>query len=190
MMVHPFPHDAVFLGSLATKFGYITYKGKSSHASLFPYEGINALDAAVMAYSGVSMMRQQMKPTWRVHGVILEGGIKCTVIPSTTKMEYCLRAPNRKELDELEAKVTGCFNAAAQATGWWHVGHTSFLHWTNKPYLTNKEKTIIICAGLTRLGNCILFNFLVTSLKKSIFLFWTEKKCVLKHQDPRLSSIL
>lgn len=117
MMVHPYPKDAAFVGSLATKFGYITYKGCASHASVFPWQGTNALDAAVMAYSGISMMRQQMKPSWRVHGVILDGGVKCSIIPAKTKMEFCLRAPNKAELDEVQAKVTGCFNSAAMATG-------------------------------------------------------------------------
>ena len=46
----------------------MTYKGKASHAAAFPWEGINALDAAVMAYQSISVMRQQMKPNWRVHG--------------------------------------------------------------------------------------------------------------------------
>ena len=35
-----------------------------------PWEGQNALDAAYLAYTGVSMMRQQMKPDHRVHGVV------------------------------------------------------------------------------------------------------------------------
>ena len=30
----------------------ITYRGRASHAAAFPWEGINALDAAVMAYHG------------------------------------------------------------------------------------------------------------------------------------------
>lgn len=33
-------------------------------------EGTNALDAAVLAYSSISMLRQQIKPDHRVHGII------------------------------------------------------------------------------------------------------------------------
>ena len=47
---------------------HITFTGKSSHAAAFPWDGINALDAAVMCYQSISVLRQQMKPTWRVHG--------------------------------------------------------------------------------------------------------------------------
>lgn len=44
------------------------YYGKASHAAAYPWEGVNALDAAVLAYNNLSVLRQQMKPTWRVHG--------------------------------------------------------------------------------------------------------------------------
>lgn len=41
----------------------------SAHAGLSPWEGQNALDAAVLAYTNVGLLRQQIKPTHRVHGV-------------------------------------------------------------------------------------------------------------------------
>lgn len=41
----------------------------SAHAGLSPWEGKNALDAAVLAYTNIGLLRQQIKPTHRVHGV-------------------------------------------------------------------------------------------------------------------------
>lgn len=46
----------------------VKYHGRASHASAYPWEGVNALDAAVIAYSNVSVLRQQLRPDWRVHG--------------------------------------------------------------------------------------------------------------------------
>ena len=46
----------------------VTYTGKASHAAAAPWDGVNALDAVVMAYSSISCMRQQLKPSWRIHG--------------------------------------------------------------------------------------------------------------------------
>lgn len=46
----------------------VKYHGKASHASAYPWEGVNALDAAVLAYNNVSVLRQQLKPEWRLHG--------------------------------------------------------------------------------------------------------------------------
>ena len=47
----------------------VKYHGKAAHASAFPWDGVNALDAAVLCYQNVSVLRQQLKPTWRVHGM-------------------------------------------------------------------------------------------------------------------------
>lgn len=42
----------------------------SAHAALSPWEGKNSLDAAVLAYNNISALRQQLHPTYRVHGII------------------------------------------------------------------------------------------------------------------------
>ena len=42
----------------------------SAHAALAPWEGRNALDAAFLAYSNISVLRQQMRPDQRVHGIV------------------------------------------------------------------------------------------------------------------------
>lgn len=46
----------------------VKFHGKASHASAYPWEGVNALDAAVLAYNNLSVLRQQLKPDWRLHG--------------------------------------------------------------------------------------------------------------------------
>lgn len=117
MMVHPNPYDAAFPTYIACAKVTVIYKGHEAHASGGPWEGINALDAAVMAYNGISTMRQQMKPTWRVHGIITEGGTAFNVIPSRTKLEFGGRAPTMAELKEVKMKMTSVFQAAALATG-------------------------------------------------------------------------
>lgn len=56
----------------------IKYYGKAAHASSYPWEGVNALDAAVACYNNISHLRQQMKPNWRVHGnIIIEIAEQC-----------------------------------------------------------------------------------------------------------------
>ncbi|KAK2179011.1 hypothetical protein NP493_519g05089 [Ridgeia piscesae] len=89
----------------------------ASHASASPWHGINALDAAVIAYSSVSCLRQQMKPDERMHGVITNGGVKPNIIPEKAELLYYIRAPTLQARDILATKVYACFNAAATATG-------------------------------------------------------------------------
>ena len=117
MMVHPSPHDIISPSILAVKAITVTYTGKAAHAAAFPWEGVNALDAAVMAYSSISVLRQQMKPSWRVHGVIVRGGVDPAIIPEDVCVRYYVRAPVKAELCLLVKRVRACFDAAAQATG-------------------------------------------------------------------------
>ena len=117
MMLHPSPRDAAWANVIAIEQYSVRYEGRNAHASAMPWEGINALDAIVTAYQSIAVMRQQLRPTDRVHGVILEGGLKPNIIPDRTLAEYYIRARNAKELEELRGKILPCFEGAATATG-------------------------------------------------------------------------
>ncbi|XP_041352189.1 peptidase M20 domain-containing protein 2-like [Gigantopelta aegis] len=95
----------------------IKFHGKASHASSAPWDGVNALDAAVQCYQNISCLRQQMKPAWRIHGVITNGGSKPNIIPDVTELLYYVRAPTDPELGQLKQKVVYCVNGAALSTG-------------------------------------------------------------------------
>ncbi|KAF9461531.1 hypothetical protein BDZ94DRAFT_1196088 [Collybia nuda] len=95
----------------------VEYFGKAAHAGAAPWEGINALDAAVQAYSNISALRQQMKPDCRVHGIVEGNGWAPNVIPDYSKLTYLVRAPSIAEVNELVKRVKACFEAAAIATG-------------------------------------------------------------------------
>ncbi|KAM8726073.1 peptidase M20 domain-containing protein 2-like isoform 1-T1 [Acanthopagrus schlegelii] len=116
-MAHPLQDDAPYLPLVAEHDVTIKYHGKASHASAYPWEGVNALDAAVLCYNNLSVLRQQMKPDWRVHGIIKHGGVKPNIIPAYTELEYYLRTPSRAELQVLKSKAEMCFRSAAVATG-------------------------------------------------------------------------
>ncbi|KAJ5771080.1 uncharacterized protein N7511_003131 [Penicillium nucicola] len=127
LMVHPFPilsgaPDLLSASSctgmyLANDKVQVTYTGKPAHASAAPWEGVNALDAVVSAYVGISMLRQQIRQTDKVHGVVLRGGERPNVIPASTTVEYYIRSGSVEELKPLTEKVVRCFEAAATATG-------------------------------------------------------------------------
>ncbi|XP_067676316.1 xaa-Arg dipeptidase-like [Haliotis asinina] len=116
MMAHPSPFVTAFPFCLSIMRCNIKFHGKASHAAGFPWKGINALDAAVLCYQNISCLRQQMKPDWRVHGIISNGGTKANVIPELTELEYLLRAPTDAEVYVLKEKVFNCIEAAATAT--------------------------------------------------------------------------
>ena len=92
-------------------------KGVATHASGSPWEGKNALDACVAMYNNVSMMRQQIKMTDRVHCVISNGGDRPNVIPDKTVSWYQIRAKTNEDFETLRKKLMSCAEAAEKATG-------------------------------------------------------------------------
>ena len=117
MMAHPAPHDVLDPGFLAMAHLDLEYLGAASHAAMAPELGINALDAFVQAYVGVSTLRQQVAAGGRIHGVITHGGESANVIPARTRSEWYVRAPDAEALATLSTRVEACFQAAGQATG-------------------------------------------------------------------------
>jgi len=117
IIVHPETFDAASSNALACQNLYIDFYGKSVHASAGPERGINALDAMILSYNAIGALRQQMRSTARVHGIITDGGKAANVIPDHTRAEFIVRAADDEYLDELEDKVLNCFIGAAQATG-------------------------------------------------------------------------
>jgi amidohydrolase len=128
LMVHPVPMapgnpDLISMatviegGFLANDKVEVTFTGKPAHAAAAPWEGINALDAVVSAYVNISLLRQQILPTQRIHGVIKNGGDRPNVIPMSATVLYSIRSPTTETLKPLTKKVVKCFEAAATATG-------------------------------------------------------------------------
>ncbi|KAK5992296.1 Xaa-Arg dipeptidase [Cladobotryum mycophilum] len=95
----------------------VEFRGATAHAAGEPWNGVNALDAAVAAYNNVSLLRQQIRPEERVHGVIEDGGTVPNVIPDYTRMNWYVRSPTSEQADKLEKRVKACIEAAAAATG-------------------------------------------------------------------------
>jgi amidohydrolase len=117
MMVHPTPFDVARMPIIAVNQLNVQYFGKEAHASAFPELGVNAADAMVVAQTAIGLLRQHLRPTDRVHGIVTHGGDAPNVVPSRTEGTWLVRAHDLSELAEVEAKVMRCFEAGALATG-------------------------------------------------------------------------
>ncbi|RTE80210.1 hypothetical protein BHE90_005320 [Fusarium euwallaceae] len=95
----------------------VEFYGKTAHAAGEPWNGTNALDAAVAAYNNAAMLRQQIRPDERIHVVINNGGAASNVITDYTRMDWAVRAPTKARCEKLYDRVEKCIQAAAQATG-------------------------------------------------------------------------
>ncbi|KAF7555717.1 hypothetical protein G7Z17_g1959 [Cylindrodendrum hubeiense] len=103
--------------TLASRRFQVEFFGKNAHAGQEPWNGVNALDAAVGAYMSVSMLRQQIRPDDRVQSVIEDGGKQPNIIPDYTRMNWGLRSLSIARVDSLYAQVKECINGAARAAG-------------------------------------------------------------------------
>jgi len=117
MMVHPYPVDVLEPNIIAVQQLAITYKGREAHASGFPWLGVNAADAMVVAQTAIALLRQQILPDDRIHGFTTKGGDAANIIPRETTADYMVRAGSAERLEELLGKVRNCFEAGALATG-------------------------------------------------------------------------
>lgn len=117
MMVHPGPWDVVEPPIIAATMFEVRYTGKEAHAAGFPELGINAADALTVAQTAIGLLRQHLRGTDRVHGIITKGGDAPNIIPAHTSARYMVRTKRVDELPALREKVVRCFQAGALATG-------------------------------------------------------------------------
>lgn len=117
LMAHPAPVDVAEARPFAVTHWHIQYDGKAAHAAAYPERGINANDAFLIAQLGISLLRQQLPSSVRVHGVQTRGGEAPNAIPERTEGRWYVRAESTAQLIELEERVLKCFDAGALATG-------------------------------------------------------------------------
>ncbi|BDD60023.1 hypothetical protein MAP00_005190 [Monascus purpureus] len=91
--------------------------GKAAHAGSNPWDGVNALDAAVAAYNNLALLRQQIQANERIHNVFVQADKTVNIIPAYVKCAYQVRSPRLSGLKVLVEKVTNCIKAAGLATG-------------------------------------------------------------------------
>jgi amidohydrolase len=93
------------------------FYGKATHASSWPWRGVNALNGVIQLFVALDQMRQQLRPDARVHGIIVKGGEQPNIIPEYTRADFYLRALAKEYLTELLRRFTACAEGAAAATG-------------------------------------------------------------------------
>src|SRR5882724_4842963 len=117
MMVHPAPVDVVEPVTLAWWDFEVRYTGRAAHASAFPELGINAADALTIAQTAIGLLRQHIRQSDRIHGIVTDGGDAPNIVPAHAAADYIVRARALADLDEIRAKALRCFEAGALATG-------------------------------------------------------------------------
>ena len=133
MMIHPAGLNLASMPCICVAEVEAIYHGRSAHASAMPHKGINALDGLLLAYQAISNLRQHIRPTERIHGIITEGGAAPNIVPDRSAGQFYVRAANEQDLSKLKPRVQACFEAGAKATGC-----KVEINWANVDYLDLK----------------------------------------------------
>ncbi|PNH41821.1 hypothetical protein VD0004_g5339 [Verticillium dahliae] len=110
-------NDSPYMITTATDRFDVEYHGREAHAAAGPWEGVNAQDALLVANTALGFMRQQMRPSDKVHGFIASGGSRINVIPALATASYQIRSNDAEQLANFTERVVACFEAGALASG-------------------------------------------------------------------------
>ena len=117
MIVHPDSLNLLTIEALACSTLEVEFFGREAHAAAQPHEGINALEAMIVAFTSINSLRQHLREAARVHGIITHGGEAPNIVPAHSAGLFLIRAPDTEYLDELKDKVLNCFKGASLASG-------------------------------------------------------------------------
>jgi amidohydrolase len=102
---------------LAVRSVTMTFKGTPAHAAAAPHQGRSALDALVLAYHGIEMMREHVRPDTRIHGIVTNGGAASNIVPEEAAAIYAVRSLDNAYLNELMERIDHVAQGAALASG-------------------------------------------------------------------------
>lgn len=122
IMIHPTTGlTRIGSTSLISQYVDVIFKGKSAHAAGNPWDGRNALQAAVLFITGVNAIRQQLRrgsPYFPViHFILTEGGTAMNAIPEVAHVYGGCRSQDREYMKEMFEMIYNCAKGAAIMMG-------------------------------------------------------------------------
>lgn len=149
MMIHPSARNLVDRGSLASARVEIRFFGVARLADEPHGAGLSAFDAILCLFQSVNLLRSQLRPDARLHGIVSEGGTSSAIVPARTVAQFTVRASDREYLGWLLERLREAASYAAQFT---RSGHELEVR---NPYLNmvpNLAMADAFAANLSKLG--------------------------------------
>lgn len=97
----------------------VQFIGKEAHAGSAPYDGINALNAAMLAINNVNALRETFKESERVrfHPILTKAGDIVNVVPADVQMESYVRARTIEGMIDASERINRALIAGGTAVG-------------------------------------------------------------------------
>lgn len=106
--------DQAFLAMNTMKF---KFHGISAHAAQSPESGRSALDAVELMNTGTNYMREHVIDKARIHYTITNAGGAPNIVPAEAESWYYVRAPKRKDVEDITERLYDVAKGAALMTG-------------------------------------------------------------------------
>ena len=94
-----------------------TFQGKTAHSAGSPWRGRSALDAVELMNIGWNYRREHLRPPYRVHYVVTDGGDQPNVVPRNASVWYYLRELDYEHIMELFDYSSEIAEGAAKMSG-------------------------------------------------------------------------
>ncbi len=109
-------NDASPSSCLAIKQTMFRFYGKSSHAAAAPDAGRSALDGVEAMNYMVNLMREHVPQDARIHYIISRGGLAANVVPDFAEVEYMVRHPDARVVEEIWNRIVKAAEGAGAGT--------------------------------------------------------------------------
>ncbi len=119
IMSHPGDRWAVAGQTLAVQDIEVTFHGVPAHSAANPQEGQSALDAAMLSYAALNMLRQHVRRDANVvmHGILREGGQASNVTPEKAVLVFGIRSSDLAYETALIERFQDIVKGCSLATG-------------------------------------------------------------------------
>ncbi len=147
---HPSTENEVSLDSSnAMNQFQVEFFGKTAHAAGDPWNARSALDAVELTNVGLNYLREHLRPTARIHYVILNGGGAPNVVPDYACAWYYVRDIDRQSAEKDYERVLGIIEGAAKMTETTYK--ISFISGAHE-FLPNRAGSEVVYSNLLLVG--------------------------------------
>ena len=147
---HPEAESYVYSGGrLAITALDVEFFGKTAHAAANPWLGRSSLDAVELFDHAMSLMREHVLPTARLHRAIKDGGLAANIIPDYARVQWFVRDAKGENMNEMVGRLRKAAEGAALGTE--TIAKVTVLASTREP-LYNETISRVVQKNLERVG--------------------------------------
>ncbi len=127
---------------------HVTFHGIPAHASGGPWKGRSAMDAMLLAFHGLEILREHVKDGCRIHYTILQSTGPSNIVHETAKAHITLRADDKVYLEDMRRRMENVLKGACLMTDTTYEIDWRPVYWNYVPNQTLRQRAFAIAKEL------------------------------------------